>query len=183
MKVRTWSIGIIGFIGVFAKFSYIFFNGDRQRGEEYHIFGYKYLSHFLWAFGNEVFAFSIGVLLFVAANFFIDKRIANLFKAISVFTICTSFYFMGWIFFDSFYSGSTEILFAILFAVVATVLFVLFITHLTRIIRSVSEVTNYLTKKIRFLTDVIILKAPGYVRNQKVWHYDVVEPTMDELNE
>lgn len=174
---------IIAFIGIFAKFSYILVRNDAGEYAISTMFGYRYLSQFLWALGNEIFSFSIGVLIFMSTKLFIHTPLKNVFKWIGILCIASSLYFMGWIFFDQYFAEETQVIMAILFSILATVLFILFLKHITRLIQSVTELTNYLTAKIRLLTDTIILTAPTHVRDIEVWNEEVVEPVLDKLNE
>lgn len=173
----------LAFIGIFAKFSYVLVMKDAGEYWVAEAFGYRYLSQFLWSLGNEIFAVSMGTLLFISTRFFIDTPLKKVFKWIASISIASGFYFMGWIFFQNHFTGMTEIYMAILFTILTTTLYVLFLSRLTKVIQGITELTNYFTSKIKLVTDVLLLRAPDYVRNQKVWYEDVVDPTMDKLNE
>ncbi|MCR9263340.1 MAG: hypothetical protein NXH86_04240 [Flavobacteriaceae bacterium] len=173
----------MAFIGIFAKFSYVLVMKDAGEYWLAEAFGYRYLSQFLWSLGNEIFAISMGTVLFISTRFFIHTPMKTVFRWISAISIATGLYFMGWIFFQEQFDGMTEVYAAILFSILTTILYVYFLSRLTKVIQGITELTNYFTSKIRLLTDVIILRAPDYVRNQKVWYEDVVDPTMDKLNE
>lgn len=184
-RVRQEAVlsSIIAFFGVIAKFSYIIVRKDAGEYAITKMFGYRYLSQFLWVLGNEVFAFTIGAFIFIIANMIPDRSMKRNVKAIAIFTIATSLYFIGWIFFGEFYEEPTEIVMSIIFSLVFTALSIWFLANLTRIINSISELTEYFTSKIRLLTDCLILKTPYYVRNQDVYFEEVVEPTLEKLNE
>lgn len=174
---------ILAFIGVFSKFSYILVRKDAGEYAIANMFGYRYLSQFLWAIGNEIFTFSAGVLIWMASNFISDHKMKVIFRGVSLLCISSSLYFMGWIFFAEYFEDYTEILMAILFSIVGTVLFGLFLYRLNSILNSINQLTEYFTFKIRLLTDCLILVTPDYVRNKEVYFEEVVEPTLDKLNE
>ncbi len=71
-----------------------------------------------------------------------NAPIKKVFGATSKFIIAIGFYFMGWIFFDPFYSGAMEIAMAIIFSIFCTVLFVTFMMVLTKEITNVRELKN-----------------------------------------
>ena len=174
---------ILAFIGVFAKFSYILVRKDAGEYAIATMFGYRYLSQFLWALGNEIFTFSAGVLIWMASCFISDYRMRVTFRGVSIFCFASSLYFMGWIFFGELFDDNTEVIMAILFSLVGTILFTFFLLNMTKIIRSINEITEYFTFKIRLLTDCLILTTPEYVRNKEVYFEEVVETTLDRLNE
>lgn len=173
----------LAFIGIFAKFSYVLVMKDAGEYWVAETFGYRYLSQFLWSLGNEIFAVSMGTLLFISTRFFIDTPLKKVFKWIASISIASGFYFMGWIFFQNHFTGMTEIYMAILFAILTTTLYVLFLSRLTKVIQGITELTNYFTSKIRLLTGVLISGSENYVRNYDVWFEEVVDPTLDKLNE
>lgn len=173
----------IAFIGLFAKFSYILVRKDAGEYTISTMFGYRYLSQFLWSLGNEIFTLSAAALLWAASVHIKEKRLSRIFRYISIFCTLSACYFMGWIFVQEFFEGTTEIVMAILFCLAASVLYIMFLMATTNIIRNAEKIAEYLKSKIRMLTDIIILVAPNHVKNQKVWHYEVVEPMLDKLDE
>ncbi len=176
------TISLFGFIGIFSKFAYILFLGDRGRGEEFKIFGYDYLSHFLWAFGNEVFVFSIGTLLWVSTNFFdAKKKIRNIFRIISGLSLGTSLYFMGWIFFQSYYSKTTEVLMAILFSIVGTLVFIPFLMYITKEIKNVRQLKSLV---VDFFIEIRNVHFRSLLKNShKLEFLDEVEIQKEARNE
>lgn len=184
-RVRLEAVlsSIFAFIGIFAKFSYILVKNDASEYAVSTMFGYRYLSQFLWALGNEAFTLSIGVFIWVSTMFAKERSLLKVFRGVSLLCIASSLYFMGWIFFAPFYSDYMEVLAAILFSVAGTLLFSMFLINLNRIISGIQELTDYFTFKIRLLTNCLILVTPDYVRNKEVYFEEIVEPTLDKLNE
>jgi hypothetical protein len=134
---------ILAFIGIFAKFSYVLVMKDAGRYAIAEMFGYRYLSQFLWSLGNEVFAVSIGIILFVASKFIVSTTpIKKVFRGLSFVIMFAGLYFMGWIFFQNVFEEYTEILVAFVFALFTTTLLIPFLMYLTREIRSVQELKS-----------------------------------------
>lgn len=156
--MATVTVSLIGFIGVLAKFSYIFFVNDRANGEEYHISGYKYLSHFLWAFGNEVFAFCLGIVLWTSTSLhFTNSKAKMPFRWIGYFTMATATYFSVWIFYDgNKFTKEVQFVMAAIFSLVAGGIYVLLLKLLTREIRNFTEIKDrfidllYELRNVRF---------------------------------
>lgn len=174
---------IIAFVGVLAKFSYIVYRGDKGEYVVAKMFGYPYIHQFLWALGNEIFSFSIGIVIWNAAMFVSVYKMKIVFKGVSIFCISSSLYFMGWIFFSNYFGDNTEVTMAIIFSIAGTTLFVSFLYTLSKIVGTINEITEYLTFKIRLLTNCLILVTPDYVRNKDVYFEEIVEPTLEKLNE
>ena len=143
------TISIITLIGVLGKFSYIFFL--KEGDIEIDFFGYSKMSHFLWAFGNQVFDVAVGLLFWVSSNFHPRKSFSKkLFRGVSVLFSAIGFYFMFWIFLDSDYFNETvELVGAIVFAIFATGVFTLLLVFLTR------EITNLQELKSSFFDFII----------------------------
>ncbi len=133
-----------------------------MRGEKFKIFAYEYLSHFLWAMGNEIFTISIGTLIFVSTKFFLIKKspVKTVFRILSFFIVGIGFYFMGWIFVQEYMVKPAEIYAAIGFAAVATSIYVPFLMYLTR------EITNIRQLKASFIDFLVSLK-PDYKKMMK----------------
>ena len=138
------AISAFGFFGVLAKYSYVFFINDRKNGEVFELFGYKYLSRFLWAFGNEVFAFVIGTLLWVSTVLMVKKSSYRLpFRLIGFLTMGTAIYFSVWIFYDgNKFTKTVEVVGAIVFSLISATVFTIFLKVLTREIRNVQELKS-----------------------------------------
>ena len=91
--------------------------------------------------------------------------------------LVVAIYFMCWAFYDSYnFSLPFELLFACFTSIAAFyVMNKLFF-----------PLVNYIQKllgKIRMLTDIIILEAPNHVTETSDWEQEVVQPTLDKLNE
>lgn len=89
----------------------------------------------------------------------------------------TAIYFISWALYDgNNFSMKIEILFSALTSIVAFSIFV-------ALYKFITTSNNKYVAKIRMLVDVMILKAPNYVKDKEEWSQDVVEPTLDRLNE
>lgn len=173
----------MAFIGLFAKFSYILVRQDKGEYVISTMFGYRYLSQFLWSLGNEIFTLSAAALIWASSLYIHQKNLKNIFRGISIFCTLSACYFIGWIFVQKYFEGTTEYIMAVVFSLAASILYIMFLMATTNIIRNAEKIAEYLKSKIRMLTDIIILVAPNHVKNQKVWHYEVVEPMLDKLDE
>jgi uncharacterized membrane protein YphA (DoxX/SURF4 family) len=45
------------------------------------------------------------------------------------------------------------------------------------------EVIGSLKSKIRYVVDKMVIDAPGHVKDKSLWEEEIVEPTLDKLNE
>ena len=152
---------ILAFIGIFAKFSYIIVLKDAGRYAIAELFNYRYLSQFLWTLGNEIFAVSVGAILLIGSRFMESTTpIKKVFRRLSFLIIAVGFYFMGWVFFDPFYSGPTEIGMAILFSIASTSILIPFVMYLNKEIHNIREL------KASFIDFLVSLK-PNYKKMTK----------------
>ena len=139
---RAVTISFLAFLGVLGKFAYIFFL--KERDIEIQFFGYEKMSHFLWAFGNQVFDVAVGLLFWVSSNFHPRKSYSKkLFRIVSVLFSTIGFYFIFWIFLDTEYFNETvEVAGAVVFALFATGVFTLLLVYLSREITNLKELKN-----------------------------------------
>jgi len=163
---------------VFAgRFLYVPFLGDWDIKYEDKIFGFTWLSTFLSRIGNE-FSWLLNGLLFVFISQFIqNEKVKKYIRNYSALVIITALYFICW----AFYNGNnfhryTEMFFAAITSLAAYIIGK----------RTFNFLTNYISSliaKISQLVDVIVLKAPKHVKDVDVWDANIVEPTLDKLNE
>lgn len=160
VPVATVVISVLAFLGVLAKLSYILFIDDRKNGEVFELFGYKYLSHFLWAFGNEVFAFSVGTLLFTSTAFFRpESKMKMPYRFCAGLCYAMATYFSVWIFYDgNKFTQAVEVFFAIMFSVVAAVVFSIVLLFMTRELRSIKDL------RVSVLEFFVEIKEVHYMR-------------------
>lgn len=78
-------------LGFIAPYTHIPFNTNDSEG----IFGFKWMSSFLFATGFPVFLLSLGFLLFYASEF-MPKKMDKLFRAFSFLTAFTGLFFLSW---------------------------------------------------------------------------------------
>ena len=178
--VTTVSILIvICLLIILGRFIYVPFINEWDVKFENGLFGFKWLSTFLSRIGNEIAWLAVGFFIHYLTNFFspINNDIKKYTKYIANIVLATALYFIAWIFYDNFnFSLHTEILFS-----AATSLMAIYISY--KFITPNLHYIDSLLSKIRDLVDVIILKAPEHVKDINVWTYEIVEPTLDKLNE
>ncbi|MEM1337311.1 MAG: hypothetical protein AAGF96_06150 [Bacteroidota bacterium] len=178
-KTEAAIIGIFGFFGIFSKYVYIYFQGM----DPYPLFGYEYLSQFSWSIGNEVFSFSMGVVIFVGSRFMTNSSgIRNVYRALAILAMASGLYFMGWIFFQDYFYRRTEILLAIAFSFVATSIFILFLMYLTREIRHIRELKESV---VDFFIEISNVHLFGLLKNSSKLEFldevEIEEEAMMEL--
>lgn len=138
-------------------------------------FGYGWASSFLWSLGNELTPIIISLFLWHLAShlpYSIQKSVKN----ISAILLTIGLFFTSWIFYSGNFTKITEILFS-----ACTAIFIAYIS--VKFLNSTNNYIEFLKEKIRNLVDVIILEAPEHVKDIKVWDLEIVEPTLDMLDE
>jgi hypothetical protein len=162
-----------------GRFIYVPFINEWDIKFEGGLFGFKWLSTFLSRIGNEIAWFSVGLFIQYLTNFFAatNPDIKKYTKYVANIILATALYFMAWIFYDNFnFHLHTEMFFS-----AVTSIMTMYITY-KLVLPNLTYIDSLLVK-IRYLVDVIILKAPDHVNDKMVWDYEVVEPTLDKLNE
>jgi len=158
---------VFGFI---APYAHIPFNTNDSEG----IFGFSYMSSFLFAIGFPIFVVCISVLLFYASGF-MPEQLKKLFRVFAILSGFTGFYFLVWSinplvekdFHPSFYYGAMILISAAL-------------THSTIYIQTYLETTKRI---IRYLVDVIVIDARPHVRDNKKYINKIVKPVIDKIHE
>lgn len=173
------TISIVGLLIFLGRFIYVPFINDWDVKFEDGLFGFKWLSTFLSRAGNEFSWLSVGLFIHYLTNFFMPgiPGIKKYTKYVANLIIIVALYFVCWILYDgNNFSLHTEMLFSAATAVMAFYI-------VSKLKSPTLDYIGSLLQKIRDLADVVILKAPHHVKDKKVWHYEVVEPTLDKLNE
>jgi len=83
------SIFILGFFGPFLHIPY---NINDKEG----VFGFTWMSSFLFAIGFPLFLISLSFLLYYASDF-LPKGLKRVFRTFSILTAFTGFFFISWI--------------------------------------------------------------------------------------
>ena len=176
-KTKTNVLVVVSaFIILSGRFLYVPFIADWDVKFENGIVGFKWLSIFLSRFGNEISWLAMGVLLSYISKY-LPKPQSKHIKNLSMLVIITAGYFLSWIFYsESSFSRETEMLFSLSTSIAAYILS-------SRLLNSMNRYVDLLKEKIRNLVDIIIMEAPEHVNNLDVWDIEIVEPTLDMLNE
>jgi hypothetical protein len=172
------AISVFAILGVLGKFGYIFFLKDRDI--EIDLFDYKFLSHFLWAFGTQLFAVSMGALLWLSASFHPRKsRSKKIFRRLSFLATSIGFYFMCWIFMDTeVFDEDVEVIGSIIFSLVTTSAFLILMKFLSRELNSIKELKDsFFDYIIEFRLHYKKLLINALHRNEQY------KDTLDVLNE
>lgn len=114
--VATIITANIVLIGI-SRFTYIIV--DKYFDREGSFLGFKWLSTAFWNTGVEIFTINIGLLMYYG-TFFMDQRVAPMFRGVSFLLVAIGFFFLSWILFDD--TGITntlEIVFSIVVGLMA----------------------------------------------------------------
>lgn len=140
------------------------------------VFGFPSRHKFWWNFGIGLLITFLAVELMISARDYSgETRQAKKFGALTVGTAAG--YYMAWVFFPE-VDFSTNIYFAMLF-----VTGVLSSITAFWIINANYPTIQKLKNKITYLVDILILRAPEYVKDYEVWDVEIVEPALDVLDE
>jgi len=164
---------------IISRFMHVFFLNDSDIKGDF--FGFEWLSIFLWNFGIECFTISTGLLLWYSTIFH-KQETKILFRFISCLIIAVGFFFMFWIFLDNEkFNETIEIVGSLLLSITATTLMIFFMKFLAKELITIDE----LKSKIRFVMNKMIVESVknNHVGNKKRWQEEIVEPTLDKLNE
>ena len=162
-----------------GRFLYVPFVGQWDIEFDGGLFGFKWLSTFLSRIGNELAWVSVGFFIKFLLNFM--KEDATVIKRytskMANLILITALYFISWIFYDgSNFSLITEMIFSLATSLTAFYL-------MSRLSHPILEYLRKLLTNIKMLVDVLIIKAPSHVKDQSLWEEEIVEPTLDKLNE
>lgn len=156
---------------------------DVNYNEDNRLFGFRWLSTFLYNISVELSQIATGFVLWICSSYHPEKsKSKKVFQLISVSIVLVGFFFMAWIFTDALYfSRVYEVIFAIAISIVATSISVLLMLVLSKEIRIIDE----LKSKIRFAMRKMTVDAVkgNHVMNKKRWQEEIVEPTLDKLHE
>lgn len=167
IKIALFLVFVFGFI---APYAHIPFNTNDSEG----VFGFTYMSSFLFAIGFPIFLVCISVLLFYASGF-MPIQLKKLFRVFSVLSGFTGFYFLVWAmnplvekdFHPAFYYGSMILISSVL-------------AHSTIYIQTYLETTKRI---IRYLVDIIVIDARPYVKDNNKYIENIVKPVISKIHE
>lgn len=130
-----------------------------------HIEYYGSLDVFLWTIAGTV-----SPLLLVMGYFFNPHKWA-LAAPVTAYSIQLMYIFrdVEWIGKDYFW--------------IYTIITILSIAALIYFLKNYASTITSLKSKIRYIMNKIILDAPDYVKDEKKWDEEIIEPTLDKLNE
>lgn len=170
-NVSAFYLALLCLIGFTAPFWHVFHGISQREG----LFGYKYMSSFLYALGLPVFAISVG-LLFLYAVRYIDASHRKLFRSIAFIPLFIGCYYLIAVFIpkslllDAFgvrdFGNWVYYTIMIFMSVTSGYLFSLFQ-------KAIYTAEEKLKAVIRRLFDFIVLDATKFIDQNKVNEYDV----------
>jgi len=164
---------------VLSRFAYVFYLGDNDVKGDF--LDFPWLSSFLYACGVEVSYLSFALILAYATRFMEEKaKKPFLFLAYAISFV--GFFFTSWILLDeNRYNSQQEMLFSFFSAL----LVILVVYFLSKFVNQNQDSISKLKSKIRFVMNKMIVESVknNHVGNKKRWQEEIVEPTLDKLNE
>ncbi len=168
------TVSVIIALAIICRFAYVLYNGDSDVKGDF--VGFTYLSSFLYSFGIELAFILVGIGVNYSTSF-MTKSAVKPFKFFGWSIQCVGFYFLFWIFLDeSIFTEKVEMIFSGIFSFLAVGIQVV----LSRFFKN--DVSK-LKSQIKYIFDRMVLDAPKHVKDEEKWHDDIVEPTLDKLNE
>lgn len=165
-------LAFITLIGLFAPFSHIFWLNSEQEG----FFGFQLMSSFLFAIGFPLTSVCFGLII----KFFSDdlKTFKKAGYIISNLFVFVGFYFIAWAIWPQ-QDLPAELYSAALITI--AVLVTILVDYLSKLAPNTQKLKN----TIRYLLDVIVLKArtQGHIKDEKQYVKDIIEPAIDFVNE
>lgn len=178
-KCQAGLISLFAAFIVLSRYGYIFYLGDND--VEGNFFGFTWLSIFLYSIGVEISYLSFALVLAYATRF-MDERTRKPFLFLAYVISFVGFFFISWVLLgDNGYSTHQEILFSF----IAALLIIIAIYFLSKFLSQNQESIEKLKSKIRFVMHKMIIESVSnnHVSNRKKWEEEIVEPTLDKLNE
>ncbi|WP_422858802.1 hypothetical protein ACOKFD_15800 [Flagellimonas sp. S174] len=179
-RTKLYRLGATATVSIFAgfillsRFLYIPFAGENDM--EGNFVGFPFLSSFLYAMGVELSYLSFSIILAYATNYMYEPA-KRYFLLLSYAIAFVGFFFVSWVFLAPTKANKIQ---ELLFSIVTSGVAIFVVYKLSNFIKTSR---NKNIAKIRMLANVLILKAPNYVKDTDKWSNDVVEPTLDKLNE
>lgn len=167
-------VSVIIALSILCRFAYVIYNGDNDVKGDF--FGFSWLSSFLYSFGIELAFILVGIGINYSTAF-MERSAIRPFKFFGWCVQGVGFYFLFWIFLDdSIFTETVEMLFSGVFSFLAVWIQII-------ISKFFANHFSLLKSKIRFVMDRVVLDAPHYVKDEDKWNDDIIEPTLDKLNE
>ncbi len=183
-KIRTSrsgeaaTVSIAAFLIFIARFASVPFQGDwdRRYEEGEKLLGFTWLSTALSRIGNELAWVFLGLVLLYATSF-MEHRAKKYFRNLAALILIVAAYYLSWAFYNgNQFDWKVEAGFAAATAGMGYII-------CWALFRFWKSYVEKLKGFIRLLTNRLIVDAPTYVKDVKVWDAEIVEPTLDRLNE
>lgn len=175
------TISLLAAFIVVSRFLYVPFLGDNDIKGDF--LEYKWLSSFLYSVGVEFSYLSFALILHYATNF-MENSAARYFNRLACVISFVGFFFTSWILFES---DKTNPLKEMFFSFIVAAVAIWVIWFVSKFIRSTTYIyvglISSLKSKIRYVVDKMVIDAPSHVKDQSLWEEEIVEPTLDKLNE